>query len=312
MPVNVSQAVVNQLFTDAKMTLFQTAQDYKPQFAGLYTLEQSNGEQSAYPIMAAEAAMERLTGSPNYADAFVKNLVIVNREPYVKFMSIKRSQIERQASMSYLDRIAQTHGKAAKKLEDDIILNILQTGASTVWGPDGKYFFATDHPVSPNGVVAGTWRNLYTGTGLTPSNYETVLANLQSRLGWDGASMSFTGQIELLVSPAKRAQAKRIVESEFTSDPGVTTAGGNSNVNQGSAVVRVCPALANEPNVWYLVASGEIVKPFILQEWRGLEMVWQTSNDSDAAFEQEEYRAKVSRGLEGGGLDPHYIIRCEE
>jgi phage major head subunit gpT-like protein len=310
MGVQVTQAIVNQLFTDAKMTLLNAAKDYQPQFQGLYTLERSQGEQSVYPVIAAVAAMQRLGGSPEYRDMFLKSLVIPNGKPYVDFMSIQREKIEKQASMSYLDQIAQTLGIAARALEDDKILELLQNGATTVWGPDGKNFFATDHPISPNGLASGTWQNLYTGTALTAANFETVLQDQMARVGWTNRSMNFRGGFELIVPPQLRAKAKRIVEAEYSSDPGVTTAGGNTNVNKDAARVRVCQALSNEPTVWYIAATGETVKPFVVQEWAGLEMTWQTSPDNNAAFEQEEYRAKVRRGVEGGHLDPHYITRC--
>ena len=310
MGVQVTQAIVNQLFTDAKMTLLNAAKDYQPQFQGLYTLERSQGEQSVYPVIAAVAAMQRLGGSPEYRDMFLKSLTIPNGKPYVDFMSIQRERIEKQASMSYLDQIAVTLGIAAKALEDDKILELLQNGATTVWGPDGKNFFATDHPISPNGLASGTWQNLYTGTALTAANFETVLQDQMARVGWHNRALNFRGGFELIVPPQLRAKAKRIVEAEYSSDPGVTTAGGNTNVNKDAAKVRVCQALSNEPTVWYIAATGETVKPFVVQEWAGLEMTWQTSPDNDAAFEQEEYRAKVRRGVEGGHLDPHYITRC--
>lgn len=310
MAVQVTQAIVNQLFTDAKRTLFNISADYKPQFTGLYTLEQSQGEQSVYPVIAAAAAMQRLGGTPEYRDVFLKALTITNGKPYVDFMAIQRERIEKQASMSYLDQMAKSMGIAAKALEDDKILELLQNGASTVWGPDGKNFFATDHPKSPNGLASGTWSNLYTSTALTATNYETVLQDMMARVGWDNRAMNFMGGFELIVPPQLRATAKRIVEAEYSSDPGITTAGGNTNVNRDSAKVRVCQALTNEPTVWYLAATGEVVKPFVIQEWAGLEMTWQTDPNNDAVFEQEEYRAKVRRGVEGGHLDPHYISRC--
>ena len=134
MGVQVTQAIVNQLFTDAKTTLLNAAKDYQPQFQGLYTLERSQGEQSVYPVIAAVAAMQRLGGSPEYRDLFVKSLTITNGKPYVDFMSIQRERIEKQASMSYLDQMAVTLGIAAKALEDDKILELLQNGATTEIG----------------------------------------------------------------------------------------------------------------------------------------------------------------------------------
>lgn len=310
MGVQVTQTIINQLFTDTKRTLLDRYGEYMPQFEGLYNIEQSSGAQSAYPVLAALSALRRLSGSPEYRDLFLKSITVVNGDPWADFITIKRKDVEQQASMGYLSVIAKTMGSAAKALVDDLVVAGLQSGTSTIWGPDGKAFFATDHPNSPNGLVSGTWSNLHTGTALTAANFETVLANLMGRLGWDGRPMNFRGQVELVVPWALRATAKRILEQEFSSDPGVTTAGGNTNVNFGAAKLRVCQALVGEPTVWYLVASGEDVKPIVIQEWRPLEMVWQTNPDSDAVFEQEEYRAKVSRGVEYALLDPHYISRC--
>lgn len=310
MAVQVTQALIDQLFSVTKRTLLDVARDYQPQFSGLYSFEQSEGAQSTYPVIAAVAAMQRLGGAAEYRDMFLKGLTLVNGEPYVDFQAIKRKDVEQQKSMSYLDTIARTQAIAAKALEDDIIVGLLQGGASAAWGPDGKNFFATDHPNSPNGLASEPWSNLKTGTALTAANFETVLAELMSRVGWNNRSMNFRGGFELIVAPQKRGIAKRICEAEMSSDPGVSTAGGNTNINKDAAKVRVCQALFGEPDVWYLAATGEPVKPFVIQEWAPLEMTWQTSPDNDSVFEKEEYRAKVRRGVEGGYLDPHYITRC--
>lgn len=309
MALQTTVAIANALFTNAKQTLLNRYAEYVPQFEGIYSLESSNGVRNAYPVIAASAAMSRLSGSPEYKDLFLKAVFVDNGDPWAEFMAIKRKDVELQSSMSYLNTIAKTYGVAAKALVDDLVVSALQSGASTLW-VDGKNFFATDHPNSPNGLVSGTWSNLHTGTALTPANFEAVLENLMGRVGWNGRAMNFRGQIELVVPWALRSEAKRIVEQEFSSDPGVTTAGGNTNINYGAAKVRVCQALNSEATTWYLVASGEDVKPIVIQEWRPMEMVWQMNPDSDAMFEQEEYRAKVSRGVEYALLDPHYISKA--
>lgn len=309
MGLQVTAAVVNALFTNTRTVLMDRYAEYVPQFEGLYSLEPSTGMRNAYPVIAASAAMSRLSGSPEYKDLFLKALFVDNGDPWAEFIAIKRKDVELQASMAYLTTIAKTYGVAAKGLVDDLIVTALAAGPTTAW-IDGVNFFAANHPNSPNGLVAGTWSNLHTGTALTAANFETVLENLMGRLGWNGRAMNFRGQIELIVPWALRSEAKRIVEQEYASDPGVTTAGGNTNVNYGAAKVRVCQALVGEPTVWYLAATGEDIKPIVIQEWRPVEMVWQMNPDSDAVFEQEEYRAKVSRGVEYALLDPHYISRA--
>lgn len=309
MGLQSTAVTVNALFTNARDVLLNRYNEYVPQFEGMYSLEPSTGVRNAYPVIAASAAMSRLSGAPEYKDLFLKALFVENGDPWAEFMSIKRKDVELQASMSYLTTIAKTYGVAAKALVDDLIVTGLQTGATTAW-IDGKNFFATDHPNSPNGLVAGTWSNLHTGTALTPANFEAVLENLMGRLGWNGRPMNFRGQIELVVPWALRSEGKRILEQEHSSDPGVTTAGGNTNINFGAAKLRICQALVSEATTWYLVASGEDVKPIVIQEWRPTEVAWQMNPDSDAVFEQEEFRAKVSRGLEYCLLDPHYISKA--
>ena len=309
MALQATAALVNALFTDTRTILMNRYAEYVPQFEGMYSFEPSKGVRNAYPVIAASSAMARLSGSPEYKDIFLKAVFVDNGDPFAEFIAIKRKDVEQQASMSYLQTIAKTLGVAAKGMIDDLIVTGLQAGATTAW-IDGVNFFSTSHPNSPNGLVAGTWSNLHTGTALTPANFETVLENLMGRLGWNGRAMNFRGQIELVVPWGLRSEAKRIVEQEYSSDPGVTTAGGNTNVNYGAAKVRVCQALVAEPTVWYLVASGEDIKPIVIQEWRPVEMAWQMDPSSDAVFEQEEYRAKVSRGDFHAMLDPHYISRA--
>lgn len=307
----ISSADLLALYTGYKSTYEDTFDSVVPQFEGVYGMETSEMEREAYPISAMTSIMERWNGDRTFSDLLTKVVYVDNGVPFQKAFAIKRRDLELRKKIQ-IEAAAKAHGKAAKLLEDDLIVTALQGGASAVWAPDGLFFFAATgapHLVTPWDSSQGTWFNLRTSFGLTAANAQTILTDLRSRKGWDGRSMNFS-QFEIIVPSALEFTARRIFEQEFSSDPGVSTAGGNSNVLFRRATVRVCSALDAEPTVWYMRATdGD--PPFVIQEWRPLEIVRRFDLTSEAVFSRDEYQIGSSRGVEGARMLPHGIVRCE-
>ncbi len=308
----ISPVDVNALFTSAQMKALLVYNQYTPDFADLAQAIPSTAQREAYVVTATAGALERLSEAKKHmGDQIAKTLYVENAEPWAKFMEVSEQQIQLQTAINWLDQQATALGTEAAGLVDDLVTAGLQAGSSTAW-IDGVNFFSATHPINPWGAVVGNWSNLRTGFGLTPTNFETVWADISGRLGWNNRPLKIRGQMQLWLPTARVSAGKRIVEQAMSSDPGVTTAGGNNNINFGRAVIKHCPSLDDEPTVWYAALVGQSQKPVGLQEWRGLRF----ENEFDSAqskgrFEDEKYRSKVSRGLEFVPLNAHLIIRCE-
>lgn len=126
---------------------------------------------------------------------------------------------------------------------------------------DGLPFFDPSHT-----RVDGTTYSNSTNLALNSTNFETVMAAMMSQTNAAGRVIDVGSQFILAVSPALRATAFRIVESETA----ITVAGSGEaaavqNANRGAARAIVIPQLATNANRWFVFAVGLGVKPFLRQ-----------------------------------------------
>lgn len=305
----ISAADIDALFTGYKDSVENAFGDYEPRFGGMYRFETSEMEREAYPITATSQVMQRWVGSRDVGDVSTKVQYVDNGDPWQVAVAVKRRDIELRRKINLAER-AMDHGKAGKALEDDLVKTALQSGAASTW-MDGANFFSTTHPIIPWDAGAGTWSNYAaSGMALTATNFETALQTMMALKGWDGQELGFDGEgFFLTVPPQLRSTAMRILKQVFSSDPGVTTAGGNTNINYGVAELRVVAKLSNEATTWYLSYEADAVKPLCLQEWRPFEVTMLTDLNSSVVFDLDEFRFGADRGLEYGYMMPHRIAR---
>lgn len=305
--------VISQADLLALRTGYETQRDiaqkaYVPQLQDLARMKNSGNKREAHPMHALNSEMSRWSGDRKYTDVMTKVVYITNQEPWQIATAIQMSDLELGADID-LDLIANRHGRAAAARPDALIKTAIQGGASSAW-VDGKNFFAVDHPVSLDGLSATTWANLFT-LALTPANFETVFNAMTGLLDWDGLPINFDpGGWVLTVPTARQNDGLRIVEQEFSSDPGVTTAGGNSNVNYKKARLRVCSLLNDEPTAWYLSYESDVIKPVIVQTWRATRSR-QKGIGSDTNFDNDSIHLGVDTGVEAGLYEAHYIARSK-
>lgn len=306
----MAPADVQALFTGAKLEMQKVYDEYIPDFTGCYEEIPSAAAREGYVITASAGALERLSAAKQHmGSSFTKTLYVENGEPWAKFLEVTESQIEDRTALNLLSQQSRALGIEAKALDDDLIVSALQSGTTIDW-VDGKKFFATDHPVNPWGAYSGSWSNLFTGTGLTPTNFETVWKEIMGRVGWNNRPLKLRGELQLWLPTQQYIKGQRITEQGLSSDPGVTTAGGNTNVNFGKAKARHMPSLNGEPTVWYLALVAPTAKPLGIQNKRALR--FEDNAGTDSRLEDEIYRQKVSRRAEYVPLNAHLIIRCSE
>jgi phage major head subunit gpT-like protein len=172
-------------------------------------------------------------------------------------------------------------GRAAALYPDRQFADILLNNVTCF---DGLPFFDPSH-VKVNGDTYSNSTNL----SLTSDNFETVLAALMSQTNAGGDVIEVGTQFILAVSPAKRATAFRIVESETALTVGGTDAGAAvGNANKGAARAIVIPQLASNSNRWFVFAVGLGIKPFIKQTREPLSMLALDQPDHECVNKRNE------------------------
>lgn len=141
---------------------------------------------------------------------------------------------------------------AIRTWKDDLLVTALQAGTTNTTF-DSVAFFATTHPLSGTNQS-----NLFASTALSAANLNTVMTAMSVIQGGGQRIMGGGGQWTLVVPPALRLTALNILNAQVL-------ASGASNMQAGSANLKVIDRLNNEPTVWYLMRLGGPVNPLILQ-----------------------------------------------
>lgn len=194
---------------------------------------------------------------PRIVKGLAERIYQVQNKRYEATVGIPFEQLSDADSVLSAPLIATGLGEQAKKLTDDLILDLLKNGETRV-GYDGQYFFDTDHPISAESTT-GTQQNYWaSGMGLTTTNFQTVLTAATSIKGENGRVINSGGQWRLVIPRALELTAKNIV--------GISTlAGGAQNPQYGAAQAVVVDDLNDDPTTWYLFNMSGSIKPFILQ-----------------------------------------------
>ena len=160
---------------------------------------------------------------------------------------LNRDKVKDDAgTIAFAANYMQDMGGSAAAFGDRQFASILLNNATCL---DGGPFFDPSHTK----VDGTTWSNSL-ALALDATNYETVLAAMQSQTNAAGDVLDVGTDFLLCVSPALRGVAQRIVSAESV-----------TNVNMGSARVLVIPQLATNSNRWFIAAVGKSVKPLIHQ-----------------------------------------------
>ncbi len=214
-------------------------------------------------------------------------------EDYEATVEVQRNDILDDQIGIYSDMI-QDLGKQAAFLKDDLVTDALMAGETNL-AYDGQYFFDTDHPLDMNNAGAGVQANLFTSRALTEANYAYVRAQGALLRGPDGRAMRINFNT-LVVGPSKEVEARRIVESKQSFDS--STGGPRDNVLLGTAKVTVLPEITDDS--WYLLATGDAVKPIILLVRQEPKLVRKDDDKDESAFWRKIYHYGVDARMVAG------------
>lgn len=178
----------------------------------------------------------------------------VFNEKFEDGIEVDRDHIE-DDQIGIYNPMVEMLGTAAKQLWDDLIVQALLVGGSTVVY-DGQYFFDNDHPIDPSNPSSAVQSNSFTTSALTAANYVANRATMRALVGEDGTPLQVCPDV-LMVPTNLEDAGKQVVEAP-------TLPGGGFNTNYNTAKLIVNPKLPNN-GTWYLFDTSKAVKPMVKQ-----------------------------------------------
>ncbi|PTY03902.1 head protein [Verrucomicrobia bacterium LW23] len=247
---------------------YQAGQPMWPQMALRTT---SSNADETYNFLGSIPGMRELVDSVQIRNLAAHGFTILNKE-WEDTIEIKRKDIERDSYGLY-NPLFQAMGRVAAEHADELVANLLLNGF-TQNCYTGTTFFSTTHMPQAN-------KTGFSNRGtkkISAANYATARENIKSRLNAEGRPMNLGSGLTLIVSPAYETTARQILEADLIINAGGTAAG--TNVDKGTAKLIVWPRLAADPDKWFLVDLGQVMKPFIFQEEKPVSLTSATAPNS--------------------------------
>jgi phage major head subunit gpT-like protein len=297
--VQITQASIDAIFY-AINTQFQGAYErQQPWWNKVAMMTNSVTRENRYAWVRMIPRLREWIGERIYRNLETASYTLVNRD-FEATIALKRNDLEDDQIGIYSHGIAQL-GEQAARWPDDLVLDILQNGATKLCF-DGQPFFSTSHPTgSPAGGVYSNY--LATGAALSSATYQTARQTMMGYVGEDGKPLRITPNL-LIVPPQLEAVARQILNADFTA-PAVALGGNAASVQQtnvlkGSAELLVLPDLTTNATRWYLVDNTKSVKPFVFQQRKAPTTVQLTDPQGENLFRRKEYIYGVDARGEAG------------
>jgi phage major head subunit gpT-like protein len=286
------KAAINRAFQEVRTDVFQ-AMDAVEKYWPLFATEVPSRSRSTMHAWIANQASVREWVGPRIARNMGTRTWEVANKKYELTFEFERDQIEDDLEglgESAVMQASQLGSKFAKH-EDLLIAATLEAGITAeCW--DGQLFFDTDHPVDVDGIGSSATFDNDRTLALTHANFRTVRTAMLANKQEDGSPLVLPGGLTLLVPPQLELEAKQICEVASLTPAAAYGLYGTGGVSQnpmvGTAKVVMNPYLTQDTR-WYLLATGEFIKPLMLQRRRPLEIA-ETDESSDLWFNEEKFQ----------------------
>ena len=280
----VNKAVVQEIFKNLKTT-YSKAFDAAPVVWPMIAMRvPSMGASNVYAWMDGFPRLKKWVGDKALKALSAHAYTLVN-DDFEATVAVLRKHIE-DDQLGIFGPMAEMAGFSSRQFPDEGVLEIVSGGFANACY-DGKYFFATDHPVI----------NPATGKPVNVSNKGTLalkcdtVTNARASYGAArtamkkfkndvGQPLNITPSI-LLVGPSLEDTANILTMSDRIFD--------EPNPYKGTAKVVVDARLVTDTE-WYLLDTTKPVKPFVYQDRKPPEFVSQVNLDSDDLFMRGEYK----------------------
>lgn len=238
------------------------------------TKVQSNTSEEKYGWMGQIPQMREWIGERVQKNLSAYDYAIRNKR-FESTVTIDRDEVEDDRYGVYAP-VFQNMGAQAKTAPDKTVFDLFHLGFTEKCF-DGKAFFNDSHPVGDDK------KNTYSNKGtkkLTQESFLAARSQMMSLVGDKGNTLNIVPNL-LVVPPALEAKAKEILEAD--------TINGTTNVTKGMAQLKVSTYLAAHPDEWFLLATNEFLKPFILQMRREPKFTAMNKDTDANVFFKNEY-----------------------
>lgn len=235
----------------------------------------SEANDENYAWLGAMPSMREWVGSREIRNLTAHTYTIKNKL-FEKTVSVSRNDIEDDRIGVYKPMI-QDLAESSRKHPDKLVFGLLPRGF-VEHGYDGVPFISDAHPYL---YAQKDEKQSNKGTDkLTPTSYGAARASMMSLVDDEGEPLYIVPDL-LVVSPQNEAAARRIVYAEEINH--------ETNIYKGTAEVLVAPELVRNPDMWFLLCTAKVIKPFIFQNRRKPALVAKTSPSDDNVFFDNEY-----------------------
>lgn len=175
----------------------------------------------------------------------------ISDKVYEATIGIERKALEDEQYNMIRTRVADLGAQMAV-FQEKTLVNLLESGFNTV-GPDGQYFFDTDHGES------GSAQSNVTSNTLNAANLQAAISAMEQFRTDQGEIMGVSPS-HLLVGPSLRWRAMELLNSTVV----VASSGTNYiNVLQGALTLLVSPFVQGYH--WFVLDLRRPLRPLILQ-----------------------------------------------
>lgn len=311
--VNINDAA-KHVFQEYDQTLMSSF-DEAPKIWPAYAMEvPSSSRSTLHTWLGDQAVVRERFGKRKLNSMGIRAWEIINRDWELSY-SFEANQIRDDLTglVSQAVTRASSDGRKWARHEDLLAAFTLEAGTAKNCY-DGQFFFSTSHPNDIEGITAGSFSNLLTGSNaLTHANFNTALVQLHSFKLEDGSPMVPPGsKLNLVVPPALRLQGIQIVK-EGSLTPAASyglygTSGASNNPFVGAAEL-IENAYLTSATAWYLTVDDAGVKPLLFQRRQGVE-VTQQGVDSPLYFDEKKLAIGMDSRYECSYSFPQLAIKC--
>lgn len=227
--------------------------------------------------------LPKFSGRREYFEAVFHKLELETDE-YLKGFKVREKEF-RQDKWGLYIRMAREMGKSVPIAQTRTVWDLLCSGFSGRRGLayDGQFFFDAEHTTDDGLVQSNAWT-----LELTPDNYDTVYANLET-MRLPNGELAYGGELKtrLMCGPKYRSRCKVMFDLHQN----------GNNPRYGQSEYRIIQHLSGEwADYWFLMAlvGDQESRPLVFKEETPTEFVEQTAPDSDAQFDFRERRYGVN------------------
>ena len=288
--MEITQGNLSALFQGLRGTFRDILNKWEdPEVARLILSVPSTTQVESYPMIVLLGDLEKLldeVAKTNIAD-FIQS---VANEDFARAVEIPRAHIEDDQIGMYPEAVKTLATLAASHpfrmipflfvSSDGTATGGAGGGFQTAW-VDGANQFSNTH-AWPAGQA---WDNL-DHLPLTPTNFATVVANLEARRGPHGRPLGLKAKL-LVVGPRQKVNAKMILQRALIG-------GGNTNIHFEECDLLVWSEITDDS--WFVIDDrGLYGKACLIQNRTGPEFTALTALDSDPVFRRHVFEYQAQR-----------------